>query len=195
MSTNKLYYTPIDFNLQLDKEEILQNFNPSVDWNFWKFEKLTDNSNGKYGVNKFSDIALIRYPNLCKYISNLPFVNISNIKINIQKEAAIPHIDFVSPEQGQDLYQNNVNNEPCGYRILVNGKSDAVKIHKDGKVYTCNMPSDTDLYVIDSSSVEHSVDQDYERVTVYITGFIDKSKHNQLIDNSLKKYKDYAIYG
>lgn len=195
MSTTKLYYTPIDFNLQLNKEEILQNFNPSVDWNFWKFEKLTDNSNGKYGANSFKDSALQLYPNLCNYINSLPFVQLSNVKINMQTQSAVPHIDFVNPQEGQELYENNVNNEPCGYRIVVNGKSDVLKIHKDNTVHTCIMPEDTDLYVIDSSGVEHSVDDDKDRVTVYVTGFIDKDKHNQLIANSLKKYKKYAIFG
>jgi len=195
MAVTKLLYTPIDFNLKLDSTEILENFNPGVDWNFWKFEKLTEDSNGKYGANEFKESSIERYPNLCKYINNLPFANISNVKINLQTQKAIPHIDFVSPEQGQDLFQNNIDNEPCGYRIIVKGKKDAVKIHTEAGVNTCKMPNDTDLYVIDSSSIKHSVEEDAGRVTVYITGFIDKDKHNQLIENSLTKYKDYAIYG
>ena len=195
MAVTKLYYTPIDFYNHLDKKEILENFNPAVDWNFWSFEKLTEDSNGKYGANKFKTSALENFPNLCSYILTLPFTDISNVKINFQKQEAVPHIDFVSPEQGQELYQNNLDNEPCGYRIVVKGKSDAVKLHIGDSTKTCRMPNDTSLYVIDSSTIKHSVDEDKDRITVYITGFIDKDKHKQLIENSLLKYKDYAIYG
>ena len=186
-------YTPIDIGQSLNKSEILDNFTPHKGWNFWSFEKLTESKGGKYGKNNITEKAKNKYPKLCEYISHLPFTHISNVKINIQMEKVTPHIDFVTPKEGLDLYKNNLNNEPCGYRIVVKGKNDVLKLHINEEVKTCYMPADTDCYVINHTSGKHSIDEDTGRVIVYVSGFIDKDKHLDILNKSIKKYSEYII--
>tara|TARA_B100000029_G_scaffold194408_1_gene192465 strand:+ start:725 stop:1294 length:570 start_codon:yes stop_codon:yes gene_type:complete len=186
-------YIPVDIGQSLDKTEILDNFTPHKDWNFWSFEKLTETKGGKYGKNEITEIAKGKYPKLCDYISHLPFTYISNVKINIQMEEVKPHIDFVAPNEGVELYNNNLENEPSGYRIVVKGKNDVLKLHINDEVKTCYMPTDTDCYVINHTSGKHSLDNDNGRVTVYISGFINKDKHLDILNKSKNKYKKYMI--
>jgi len=186
-------YMPIDMGQSLDKSEILDNFKPDKAWNYWSFEKLTESKGGKYGRNDITKNAKIKYPKLCEYISHLPFTHISNVKINIQKEKALPHIDFVSKEEGLELYKNNIDNEPCGYRFVVRGKNDVLKLHNDNVVRTCFLPADTDCYVMNHTGGIHSIDDDTDRVVIYISGFIDKEKHLKIIERSMKKYKEFIL--
>ena len=186
-------FMPIDMNIVLDKQEVIDNFEKTTDYWYWSFEKLTHSKGGKYGKNDFTDKAKEKYPKLVEYISHLPFTHISNVKINIQMEKVTPHIDFVTPKEGLDLYKNNLNNEPCGYRIVVKGKNDVLKLHINEEVKTCYMPADTDCYVINHTSGKHSIDEDRGRVIVYVSGFIDKDKHLDILNKSIKKYSEYVI--
>ena len=188
-------YIPIDIGQRLNKQEILNNFKPNLDkiFNFWSFEKLTESNGGKYGVNDFTMVAKEKYTQLCNYISLLPFTKLSNVKINIQREVAPPHIDFMAPNEGKELYQNNLKNEPSGYRIVVRGKNDVLKLHYENKEKICYMPADTDCYVTNHTSGWHSVGEDKDRITIYISGFIDKDKHITLLNKSKQKYSEYIV--
>ena len=186
-------YMPIDIGQSLDKSEILDNFKPDKAWNYWSFEKLTESKGGKYGKNDITKNAKIKYPKLCEYISHLPFTHISNVKINIQKEKALPHIDFVSKKEGLELYKNNIENEPCGYRLVVKGKNNVLKLHNNNEVKTCFLPADTDCYVMNHTGGIHSVDDDSGRVVIYISGFIDKEKHLDILNRSMKKYSEFKL--
>ena len=191
---SELKFLPIDLPLMIDKEEIYNGFEPDSEFHAWEFEKLTDTTDGKYGRNYIKDESRERFPTLCEYIDLLPYDAISNVKINCQRKPTVPHVDFTQPEKGQELWKNSVANEPCGYRIVIKGATDVLKIHTNDEIQTAYMPEETHAYAIDQSSGLHSVIDDPGRITVYTTGFINKDKHDKLIEKSLDKYRRYAIY-
>ena len=39
----------------------------------------------------------------------------------------------------------------------------------------------------------HSVDDDSGRVVIYISGFIDKEKHLDILNRSMKKYSEFKL--
>jgi hypothetical protein len=190
-----LLYLPIDLPYTIDKEEIFSGFDPHSEFHVWNFEKLTEQVDGKYGRNYLKEKSKKRYPSLCKFIEQLPFDSLSNVKINIQTRATKAHIDFTEPENGAELFNNSKANEPCGYRIVIKGASDVLKIHRNDSIVTAIMPTNTHAYVINQSSGLHSVAEDPGRITVYTTGFINKEKHDILIEKSLKRFGNYAVYG
>ena len=190
----KLLYLPIDLPIMIDRDEIYDNFNPHGDYHVWKFMRLTEPINGKYGRNYFKENSRINFPTLCNYIDLLPFEALSNVKINFQTQEAEPHIDFTEPEKGKDLWENSLNNEPCGYRIVIIGSPDVMNIHRGEEIITTHLPEDTHTYVIDQGSARHSVVDDPGRITVFATGFINEKKHNDLLTASLNKYSQYAIW-
>ena len=97
------------------------------------------------------------------------------------------------PNEGIDLYKDSLNYEPCGYRIVVRGSNDALKLHINDEIKTCLMPDDTPTYVINHTSALHSVDRDEGRINVYVSGFIDREKHMNILDRSMNKYKKYIL--
>lgn len=189
-----LLYLPIDLPIMINKDEIYDSFKPHSDFHVWKFMKLTEQVDGKYGRNHLKESSRINFPSLCNYIDTLPFDAISNVKINVQTQETAPHVDFTQPEQGKELWENSVNNEPCGYRIVIKGAPDVVKIHRGEEIVTTHLPDDTHTYVINQSSGLHSVVDDPGRITVYTTGFINEDKHDNLLEASLNKYSKYAIW-
>tara|TARA_Y200000002_G_C22560951_1_gene612438 strand:+ start:97 stop:684 length:588 start_codon:yes stop_codon:yes gene_type:complete len=186
-------YVPIDLSQSLDKDEIVNQFKPNTLWNYWSYELLSDTT---------------KYPKLHDYIAQLPFKEICTIKINVQTKEVTPHIDFVvdtgdltadqrnyahiAGKESLELYKNNVKNEPCGYRIVVKGKNDVLQLHQH-KQLTCYKPYDTDCYVINHTGAVHSVTNDIGRITIYISGFIDREKHLKLLKRSMNKYSEYVI--
>ena len=62
------------------------------------------------------------------------------------------------------------------------------------KIYPI-LPEDTDTYVFHSSSFLHGVEDDPGRKLVYMNLEIDETKHQKLLEDSLNKYRDYAIFG
>ena len=72
-------FMPIDMNIVLDKQEVIDNFEKTTDYWYWSFEKLTHSKGGKYGKNDFTDKAKEKYPKLVEYISHLPYTHLSNV--------------------------------------------------------------------------------------------------------------------
>ena len=191
----QLLFLPIDLPLGISKEEVISNFRPDRKFHTWKFERLTEQVNGKYGKNYITEEATQRFPTLTKFIELLPFDHISNVKINLQTGPMVAHVDFTQPEQGEELWNNTVENEPCGYRLVIHGANDVMKIHKENEVVTAYVPTErTHAYVINQSTGLHSVIEDPDRITCYTTGFINQEQHNALLKKSLSKYGEYAVW-
>lgn len=190
---NNLLFLPISLNIMLDEKEIIEKFSPSRNFHVWNFEKLTE-SNSKYGENNFTKEAQEKYPQIVELVKLLPFSSISNVKINYQTKETKYHIDFVNPEEGNDLYKNVVTQEPSGYRVILQGSKDVILIKNKNKIQIAKLPDDSNIYVIGQTNCLHKVVEDKNRITIYITGFLDKEKHQKIIQHSLKKYKKYAIF-
>lgn len=191
---SKLLFLPIDTNIKLDKEEILSNFSPEQNFHVWNFEKLVED-NVRYGINSFTKEAEKKYPSIVKFVNSLPFTDISNVKINIQTEQSAMHIDFQRPENGKELYDNVSSNEPSGYRVLIQGSREKLYVQTDTGKHLARLPEDTNVYVLSQTECLHQVEEDTNRMILYVTGFVNTEKHQALLEKSLKKYNEYAIYG
>jgi hypothetical protein len=195
----KLIWLPIDIpKFPIDIDEFLQD-KKIQNWenlSWWKFKKLTDASKNSYEISSFEDHIKKLYPSLIEWFNFFPYKTIRNIKLNVQQSRVGSHIDFANPNNNLDLFNNNKNNEPCGYRVLIKGKrSNTLYIeHNNCKIYTI-LPEDTDVYVLRHTDGRHGVDKDTKRITLFTHFEIDSIKHQLLLEKSLKKYKEYTILG
>jgi hypothetical protein len=179
----KLLFLPIDIDLkgfefqQMGELEHGNLFNPWWNATFIKEETIIKN-----------DFNLI--------LDQLPFKQITRLFHKTQKSAVGSHVDVMPQMQMEENeYDHIKKNEPCGYRIVLKGGTDKVKIKTSSGWVTSILPSVPSCYIINSTEAFHTVDFDEIRETIYIRGFLDIEKHHQLVEKSLLKYKDYAIYG
>ena len=108
----------------------------------------------------------------------------------------MPHFDvYLNSKFIEEEELNNIQeNEPCGYRLVLKGSTDALEVF-DGEKWICPiLPSVPCCYLIDSTRLKHRVKNDPGRELLYFRGLVDKTKHLKLIEKSMKKYGDLAIY-
>jgi hypothetical protein len=65
---------------------------------------------------------------------------------------------------------------------------------KDGERIYCNMPEDTDVYVLRHTDGWHGTEEDDNRQTMFLHIEVDPVKHQELLKRSLDKYSKYAVY-
>lgn len=186
-----ILWCPID----LPKCPVIPEFSVTKQWAFWQFLRLTNNVGDPYGRTDWSSEVKTKYPELIEWFSMFPIKSVRNVKMNKQVCAVDAHIDFTRPDAAPDLWKNNSDNEPCGYRVLLSGtrKNKLYVVDGDKRIY-CDMPEDTDVYVLGHTSTLHGVENDENRFTLFTHFEIDPDKHKALLDRSLKKYGSRAIY-
>ena len=128
-------------------------------------------------------------------LKQLPLEKITTLTHKIQQRQVGSHVDvYPSMTFGDGELDNIKDNEPSGYRFVVNGKVDSIEVF-DGKEWvTATLPSVPCCYLLNSTIGKHRVKEDVNREIIYVRGFINSKQHQELIARSLKKYKDFAIY-
>jgi hypothetical protein len=187
MIFEQIDFIPIDLpHLDVDINAI--QFNSSYNW--WKFTKLIKSKN-KYAIGEWIELDNPVYEKIKKYIiTHIPIDHFVNVKINYQLSAVDNHIDFVNPELNPELYKYNKETEPCGYRLLLSGSRHALGINNEQAF----LPSDTNVYCIRQTETLHNVDDDKNRVSIFIQGWVNKDRHYTLLEKSYKKYKEQIIW-
>jgi hypothetical protein len=191
---SKLLWCPID----LPKFPSRLSVKTEKNWRFWNFVNLTERLEGSaYQRTKIREDIANEYPELIEWLSLFPIKSIRNFKFNIQTSAVVTHLDFSRREDDEDLYLNNNENEPCGYRILLKGQRENCLYMSDGrhgkKIY-CTMPEETDVYVLRHTDGWHGTEEDQDRQTMFLHIEVDPAKHQELLKRSLDKYGKYAVY-
>jgi hypothetical protein len=163
-------------------------------WAWWEFNKLTQQRTNPYDESEWADETKDKYPEFVEWFKHFPYKNLRNVKVNRQVKAVEPHIDFHRPDLHPILHHNNNKNEPCGYRILINGNRNKglYVMRGEEKIY-CDIPDDTDTYVLGHTSTMHGVDDDDNRITIFTHFEIDAEKNKTLLQKSFEKYGSYAI--
>ena len=181
---------PID----IPKCPIRLTVNSGFFWGYWEFNKLTQQRDNPYDKSDWTDEAKEKHSELIEWFNYFPYTNIINVKINRQLKEVKPHIDFNRPELHPAMYYNNNENEPCGYRIIINGsrKKGIYVMRGEEKIY-CDIPDDTDTYVLGHTTTMHGVDDDDDRITIFAHFEIDAEKNRDLLQRSFEKYGSYAI--
>lgn len=192
---NNLLFLPVDIDVpKLDFPELVDIQSDIIGSSFWDYEQLLDTSiNDNFPWKKNLNQTRQHYRNL---IEQLPFESLDNVRVSIQTKTVKPHVD-ISEETKKRLgsnYNHYIANEPCGYRILISGNQSSLKLIVSGKIVSTYLPSVPGLYLINSTTCRHFVDKDIGRKTIYIRGLVKQDEHQDLIERSLQKFKEYAIY-
>lgn len=129
-----------------------------------------------------------------KILNQLPFEKVTVLTHKTQERAVGSHID-VYPEMSfqPNEYNHICENEPAGYRILLNGHLDRLQVFNGKEWVTAHVPSSPGCYILNSTRALHKVAADPGRELIYVRGFLNPDKHKELLDRSYAKYKDYAI--
>ena len=165
------------------------------------------------------------FPALIDWIDEyFPFAHKLHVKLSRAKGNVLPHTDahdfdndnyqgsFIVDGQkvktpqdlkitkSQDMLQHQLDNEPCGYRFIINGSKNSLYMCNEDltKKHYCTIPEETDAWVLNNCSQPHGVDLqpsiDDERIIGQITGIVDVDKHSTLLERSSKKYKQYVVH-
>ena len=153
-------------------------------------KSFTDKQN--YWETKFILGKENNYQEYRNLLDQLPVTDIILFTHKIQQTAVLPHYDYHG--EYNELYEHFIENEPVGYHIILHGKADSLEIFNGKEWVTPILPKVPIAYLLNLTSCIHRVKKDYLRETLYIQGWLDIEKHNQLIERSLKKYADLAIY-
>jgi hypothetical protein len=164
------------------------------------------------GVTRNMDPFNQEFPELGKFIDDMPFDksgSISILKQNAGVDVGI-HSDFdiwfgirfylVNKSNARIFFQKA--NNPTTLR-LTNWTEAGEKLTwdnfvSDEKIYA-RYPKPVHAFHITSTHAVHGVeavpeDQDCSRITFFLTGKLNPEKYKELLDKSLEKYSDYAIW-
>lgn len=183
----KLVFCPIDIPIEVTKLPEIRQHSADV-FNFWDNEYLLD-ENGNWRADLHPDT-----DEIVNIIKQLPLKKIQHIRISKQFGPVPEHRDIYPKQVPAEDYKSWEENEPCGYRIVLSGSTDALEVCANKKWQTCYLPRIPCCYVCDTTGTMHRVADDPNRLIVYIRGLVDAEKHQALIKKSLKRYSDYAIY-
>lgn len=192
MDISKLYFLPIDTKILIKEFPLPQN---GINWHWWTYEQLLNKSSGIFENDPWRtdlDQSLTYLKNL---VETLPLTGFSNVRLTIQQVSVDPHLDiYKNHGLDQSLYEHFQINEPCGYRFLLSGSSDALEVF-DGKIWrTARLPNNPGCYLINTTKAFHRVKEDKDRLTLYIRGTVDPVLHKKLVEKNLEKYQEYAIF-
>jgi hypothetical protein len=137
----------------------------------------------------------IKQTGLDQILNQLPHTKITRIFHKIQSRAVASHLDCQHDmiyEDGE--YEHLKSIEPGGYRFVLKGKTDSLWVFNNKNWVKAQLPSVPCCYVLNATQAYHKLADDHNRETIYVRGFVDEVKHQELIERSFKKYKDYAIY-
>lgn len=130
-----------------------------------------------------------------EWLKYLPLKKWSYASVQFQKKSIKEHLDMRIPNDNLEFYRNLHRNEPCGYRIVLNGTKEDIMYLVDDygkKIYT-KLPDTTNTYLINYTQGIHGTEDDVGRSVLLPAFFIDDKKHKQLVEKSIKKYGDYII--
>ena len=156
--------------------------------------KLTSKHNPFWNSTLISEDTVLK-TGLDKVLSQLPFNKITVLTYKIQQEVVSAHVD-VHPdmlfEEGE--LEHILQNEPVGYRLVLSGSTDSVEVFNGINWVKAHTPSVPCCYLLNSTSTTHRVKTDIGRTIIYVRGIVDAEEHRLLIERSLEKYKNYAVF-
>ena len=187
---------PLDF-----KEKLSENFVSEMKYGWWEAVRLFHPNPSFKPTHDWADVANTKYKKLKDYILEyLPFDSFVHAKIMRVVEPAKPHLDFRFPQKYPEVFRLTQSFEPASYRIVLKGK-------RQGSLFLCkeeespsenyifpNLPKETDIYAMPYTNQFHGTLWDPGRLIVVIQGYLNKQLHCDLLERSLKRYDEYAVY-
>lgn len=182
---NNLVFLPIDIDLSELNFQQSTNSNKSPAWqgdNWWDSSVVSAET--------------VKQTNFDQILNQLPLTKITRFLHKIQQKKASSHLDCqpvgMEYEEGEYEYLKSI--EPSGYRIVLSGSPKALWIYDNKEWHNVILPSVPCCYVLNATAGYHKLDLDLGRETIYLRGYVDLEKHQELLKRSLEKYKDHAVY-
>ena len=192
-----ILFSPIDIPLDNSLTEFANNFQSEFEFANWDVMKLTNDSTN-YAVADFKEYFKDSHSNMLDYFyREFPFTEFINVKLHRAKSGKLtrPHSDLVNPAVNPVLTRHLIENEPCGYRMILKGDSSKLYIiNSKGNKQYCSFPENCNAFLIRHTDGIHGADADDNRLALFLSGIIDDKKHNRILARSLAKFKNYVIY-
>jgi hypothetical protein len=213
-------FLPLDLPPFEYKQKVLDTFNPSTEFYFWGEEYIAERDRD-IPLHIPMPIRKNVHPELVNYVQTyFPFTEITLLKLVRANKDVKPHVDdsyvdYKGPSKDYNLISkefrdHQVETDPCGYRLVIAGDRKSLYVCDgapnvvDGELIYgehtnkkyCEMPADTDCFVLKSYGSMHGVDKtinDENRLLLFVIGWLDTEKHTNLIKKSMRKYNKYAI--
>jgi hypothetical protein len=216
----KLLYVPIDIEVDLPPEEELRKFHSEhrirdVDyhdivtwrhaytmvaskypiddwkafpWDFYQNKQMWKDFSEEYNETKWCPAFVDAFPKLVDAIKQLPFKQLSFVGWMAQFGPYAPHVD--SPDE-------NDPTEPRRYNILLTDSKHNTFYFWDGenKIPQPTVDPKYPIFAFNNSDVKHATNPVTGfKIAVGIMGVIDEEKHVALIERSLTKFPDKAVW-
>jgi hypothetical protein len=176
-----LLFLPIDIDLTELNFQQLDNSKKSGSWQgYWDASFISNNTIEQTGFDKI--------------LNQLPLTKITRLFHKIQNKPVVSHLDCQEDmiyEEGEYEYLKNI--EPGGYRVVLKGNPKALWVFDNKEWHNVILPSVPCCYVLNATACYHKLDADFERETIYMRGYVDQDRHQELLERSLEKYNNYAI--
>ena len=212
-------YIPLDLPLFEYKDKVLNNFAPDTDFYFWSEEYITvrDRSIPFHDAMPILDV----HHDLVTYVKeHFPFKDIVLMKLVRTNRDVKPHVDdnyvdYDGPSNdyntiSQEFRDHQLYTEPCGYRMIIAGDRKSLYLTDGGPTVTegvltygvptqhipTEVPTTTDCFALQSYGSMHGVkktENDDNRLLLFVVGWIDKDKHDTIINRSMEKYSEYMV--
>jgi hypothetical protein len=199
LKNNQLHWIPVDLPNVDFKQELIKDFIPNFVGNTsgeFQSQRLTLETKNYKTTTWLSDLTESQ-KKLKEYIEKfLPFDEIINIRINNPIKIGGMHYDLVDKNCNKDLLDHHLRLEPTGYRlILTGGKQGDLVVKINNLPVQVTVPDTTDWYLIGHAITPHRLKKfDENRLIVFCHGWINEKKHKEIMDRSIEKYSQYAIY-
>lgn len=222
VNNSDILFLPLDLPLISNKKTIIDNFfsKEKEDYVWWNMDIILGERNVKIPLGSkeyhWSQKKRSQYESIIQAVEqSLPFKTLYYVHLSSAHKEVLPHVDENYEESPfshhmtiTSQFKSHLNeNEPIGYRAIINGKRDNLYccdnydseykvINYNKKIY-CEIPETTDFFLIRNSLVPHGVDQiqnDKDRLTLFILGEVDQERHNKLIKRSMRKYSHKMLH-
>jgi hypothetical protein len=131
------------------------------------------------------------FPGLVEAIKLLPFKELTGASVKIQRGPSFPHRDDL-----HTVEETGVSEPKRITMSLTDVNYSTLYLEKDGVKIHPKIPQGYPCYAFNNRDVLHAADYDPNRIRIILdtAGMLDVDKHNELLRNSIKKFKDYVIY-
>jgi hypothetical protein len=175
-----LLFVPLDVNIPENSEFRLGDLHTSIRQHYWNTRTILGRENN--------------YEEYKWLFDQLPFSYVDIFTYKVQKQEVGQHLDHDIKKSTQEKIDLINSTEPSGYHIVLKGRNNTLEIYDGVDWITPILPEAPYAYALGLVTCLHRVREDTERTTLYIEGTLDIEKHKLLIERSVQKYKDLAIY-
>lgn len=206
-----MLFVPLDIPKFEYSDKVAKEFSMTRFYNCWEVETITEPNYS----NPIGSITKIKktHPELVDFvIEHFPFTGIVCLELFKCVKDIPEHVDnsylpndntikkrgedetnmYITPE----FRKHQLEIEPSGYRMMFFGDRQSLYYRVNEEKKHMNLPEETDSYVLQTYDATHGCDltkKDHNRLVLFAMGWVNKTRHHNLISRSINKYSKYCI--